>query len=48
MNMKQRLDDLLVAGVKNGHVPGVVAALVDKKGLTYLGSAGERTVGSGS
>jgi methyl acetate hydrolase len=47
MNMKQRLDDLLAAGVKNGHVPGVVAALVDKNGLTYLGSAGERTIGTG-
>ena len=47
MNMKQRLDDLLAAGVKNGHVPGVVAALVDKDGLTYIGSAGERTIGTG-
>ncbi len=47
MNMKQKLDDLLAAGVQNGHVPGVVAAMVDKNGLTYLGSAGERTVGTG-
>jgi len=47
MNMKQRLDDLLTAGVKNGHVPGVVAAIVDKNGQTYLGSAGERTIGTG-
>lgn len=47
MNMKQRLDDLITAGVKNGHVPGVVAAMVDKDGLTYLGSAGERTIGTG-
>jgi len=47
MSIKQRLDDLLAAGVKNGHVPGVVAALVDKNGLTYLGSAGERTIGTG-
>ena len=47
MNMKQRLDDLLAAGVKNGHVPGVVAAMVDKNGLTYIGSAGERTIGTG-
>ncbi len=45
--MKQRLDDLLAAGVQNGHVPGVVAAMVDKNGLTYLGSAGERTIGTG-
>jgi methyl acetate hydrolase len=45
--MKQRLDDLLAAGVMNGHVPGVVAALVDKNGVTYLGSAGERTIGTG-
>ena len=44
--MKQRLDDLLAAGVKNGHVPGVVAALADKNGLTYIGSAGERTIGT--
>jgi len=47
MNMKQKLDDLLATGVKNGHVPGVVAALVDKDGLTYIGSAGERTIGTG-
>ena len=47
MTMKQRLDDLLAAGVKNGHVPGVVAAMVDKDGLTYIGSAGERTIGTG-
>jgi CubicO group peptidase (beta-lactamase class C family) len=47
MKMKQRLDDLLAAGVKNGHVPGVVAALVDRNGLTYIGSAGERTIGTG-
>ena len=47
MNMKQRLDDLLAAGVKNGHVPGVVAAMVDKNGLTYIGSAGERAIGTG-
>ena len=47
MNMKQRLDDLLATGVKNGHVPGVVAAMVDKDGLTYIGSAGERTIGTG-
>ena len=47
MNMKQKLDDLLAAGVKNGHVPGVVAAMVDKNGLTYIGSAGERTIGTG-
>lgn len=47
MNMKQRLDDLLAAGVKNGHVPGVVAAMVDKNGLTYIGSARERTIGTG-
>ena len=45
--MKQKLDDLLAAGVNNGHVPGVVAALVDKNGLTYIGSAGERTDCSG-
>jgi hypothetical protein len=47
MNMKQKLDDVLTAGVKNGHAPGVVAAMVDKNGLTYIGSAGERTIGTG-
>ena len=47
MNMKQKLDDVLTAGVKNGQAPGVVAAMVDKNGLTYIGSAGERTIGTG-
>ncbi len=47
MNMKQKLDDVLETGVKNGRVPGVVAAMVDKDGLTYIGSAGERTIGTG-
>ena len=47
MNMKQKLDDVLETGVKNGRVPGVVAAMVDKNGLTYIGSAGERTIGTG-
>ena len=46
MNMKQKLDDVLTAGVKNGQAPGVVAAMVDKNGLTYIGSAGERTIGT--
>ena len=47
MNMKQKLDDVLAVGVKNGQVPGSVAAMVDKNGMTYIGSAGERTIGSG-
>lgn len=47
MNMKQKLDDVLATGVENGQVPGVVAAMVDKNGLTYIGSAGERTIGTG-
>jgi methyl acetate hydrolase len=47
MNMKQKLDDVLAGGVRNGQVPGVVAAMVDKNGLTYIGSAGERTIGTG-
>ena len=45
--MKQKLDDVLAAGVKSGQVPGSVAAMVDKNGLTYIGSAGERTIGTG-
>lgn len=45
--MKDTLDELLAAGVANGGAPGVVAATVDRSGLTYLGSAGERAIDSG-
>ena len=31
MNMKQKLDDVLARGAKNGHVPGVVAATTPSK-----------------
>ncbi len=46
-HMKDTLDELLAAGVANGGAPGVVAATVDRSGLTYLGSAGERAISSG-
>ena len=45
--MKEALDAVLEAGVAKGAAPGVVAAVVDKAGEIYLGSAGERAAGSG-
>lgn len=45
--MKNAIDELLEAGVAGGRAPGVVAAMVDRDGLTYLGSAGERSIGTG-
>ena len=46
--MKQQLDDVLQTGVSSGRAAGVVAAIVDRDGELYLGSAGERSVGSGT
>jgi methyl acetate hydrolase len=45
--MKQSLDAVLQAGVAAGGAAGVVAAVVDRDGGLYLGSAGERSIGSG-
>jgi len=42
--MKQQLDDVLQTGVSSGAAAGVVAAIVDRDGELYLGSAGERSV----
>lgn len=46
--MKQALDAVLEAGVANGDAPGIVAAVVNREGEIYLGSAGERVAGSGA
>ena len=45
--MTNQFDELLAEGVASGAAPGVVAATVDREGMTYLGSAGERSLGSG-
>lgn len=45
--MKESLDAVLEAGVAAGSAAGVVAAVVDRDGELYLGSAGERSIGSG-
>lgn len=41
------LDAVLEVGVSSGAAPGIVAAVVDANGTTYLGSAGERSIGTG-
>ncbi len=41
------LDAVLEAGVTGGAAPGIVAAVVDADGVTYMGAAGERAIGSG-
>ncbi len=45
--MNEQLDAILQAGVDRGAVPGVTAVVVDRSGERYLGSAGERQLGSG-
>jgi len=46
--MKQPLDAVLDAGVASGGAAGVVAVVVERDGELYLGSAGERSIGSGA
>jgi len=46
--MTNQLDELLEAGVAKGAVPGVVAAIVNRNEMTYLGAAGERSIGTGA
>ncbi len=46
--MKDAIDSVLTAGVTNGAVPGAVAIVVDRDGVRYLGSAGERSIGTGT
>jgi len=45
--MSAALDELLEAGIAKGAAPGVVAATIDRDGTTYLGAAGERSIGTG-
>ncbi len=46
--MKDAIDSVLTAGVTSGAVPGAVAIVVDRDGVRYLGSAGERSIGTGT
>ncbi|MEM7273697.1 MAG: serine hydrolase domain-containing protein [Actinomycetota bacterium] len=45
--MKETLDAILEAGIARGAAPGAVAVVVDREGEQYVGSAGERSAGSG-
>lgn len=45
--MQAELDAVLEAGVAAGQAPGAVAIVVDGNGEQYLGSAGERSIGTG-
>ncbi len=45
--MKQAIDAVLEAGIAASGAAGVVAAVVDRDGDLYLGSAGQRSIGSG-
>lgn len=45
--MGPHLDGVLAAGVERGAVPGVVATVVDRNGVRYEGTAGERALGGG-
>ena len=46
--MQRVLDDLLVRAVEQGDVPGATAVVVDRDGVVYEGSAGERVAGEGA
>lgn len=46
--MNETLDAILARGVASGDVPGVAAIVVDRDGVRYLGSAGERSIGTGA
>lgn len=45
--MQDQLDAILTAGIARGAAPGAVAIVVDRDGVLYEGSAGERSLGSG-
>lgn len=47
MNIKAALDNILADGVNQGQAPGVLALVVDRDGIVYEGSAGERQLGGG-
>jgi methyl acetate hydrolase len=45
--MQDQLDAILKAGIARGAAPGAVVVVVDRDGVLYEGSAGERSLGSG-
>ncbi len=45
--LKERLDSILLAGVRDGVVAGAIGIVVDRDGVIYSGAAGERVRGSG-
>jgi len=47
MDMTQAINRVLDQGVRNGAVPGVVAAVGNREGVLYEGAFGERALGSG-
>jgi methyl acetate hydrolase len=47
MVLKERIDGLLGAAVERGDVPGVVAVVVDRKGVLYEGAFGKRNLTTG-
>jgi methyl acetate hydrolase len=48
MVLKERMDGLLGAAVERGDVPGVVAVVVDRKGVLYEGAFGKRNLTTGA
>jgi methyl acetate hydrolase len=48
MVLKERIDGLLGAAVERGDVPGVVAVVVDRKGVLYEGAFGKRNLTTGA
>lgn len=45
--MNDQLDAILEAGISRGAAPGAAAIVVDRDGVRWQGSAGERVIGSG-
>ncbi|MEM9035050.1 MAG: serine hydrolase domain-containing protein [Actinomycetota bacterium] len=43
--MKDRLDEVLAAGIERGAAPGASFVVVDRDGATYEGAAGARAIG---
>jgi CubicO group peptidase (beta-lactamase class C family) len=48
MSLQETIDALLQNAITNGEVPGVVAAVTNRKETIYEGGFGERIIGSGS
>lgn len=45
MSQSNKIDELLRSATSSGKVPGVVAMLTDREGITYQGAYGVRTLG---